>query len=88
MIVFFPGQKRNTMKKTILFLLPLVCALSGCELLYDVQQDRTEDGCKRLLQPDERAACLKRNQTSYDQYERDRVRLTRGHSEKGASAAP
>jgi hypothetical protein len=49
--------------------------LSGCELLYDIGQDRAIDQCKAITQIEQRNACLKANKKSYDDYERERAKL-------------
>jgi hypothetical protein len=69
-------------KLKALLLLPVLLAASGCEALYDIQQDRTEDQCNRLVNMGDRDACMARNKTSYEQYERERKGLKLGRSEK------
>jgi hypothetical protein len=55
---------------------------SGCSVLYDIGQDANSDRCNKMPLFEDRDACMKRIGPSYEQYERDRLKLKRGASEK------
>jgi hypothetical protein len=55
---------------------------SGCSVLYDIGQDVNSDRCEKMPLIEDRDVCKKRIGPSYEQYERDRLKLKRGASEK------
>ena len=59
-------------------LLAFAAALAGCALGYDLAQDRAAAACKQIPLGDERLACEKRSQVSYEQYEKDRQKANPG----------
>lgn len=63
------------MFKNYFSLLVLVCAasvLQACSVAYDLQQDAAIDACKKMVDWNQRAECLNKNKTTYEQYEKQR----------------
>lgn len=59
-----------------LLLCAAVTSLSGCaEFLYESLHDDGRNQCDKLVNTDERAACIKRYQQSFNAYEKERVKL-------------
>ena len=50
----------------------LLTFCTGCELLYDIGQDRAIDQCKKIEDHPTRQSCLKNNRQSQAEYERKR----------------
>lgn len=66
-----------------LLVLAVMLSTSGCSVLYDVGQDTNSDRCNKKPLIEDRDTCMKqRVGPSYEQYERDRLKLKRGTSEK------
>lgn len=66
---------KNIFCKSIL--LVAACQLQACSVLYDIQQDAALDKCKQMIDSYQRNECLKRNNTSFDQYEKQRQEALR-----------
>lgn len=49
-------------------ILSCLLATTGCEVLYDANRDKIGEYCNSLNNFDDRNACRKRNQTSYQEY--------------------
>ena len=57
--------------------------LSGCAVIYDVQQDAAQRQCEKLTDWNERKTCLQQNKTTFEQYEKQRDDLrTKGTERK------
>ena len=63
---------RDAMKYLIV---PCLLAIAGCEVLYDANRDKIGEYCNSLNNFDDRNACRKRNQTSYQEYVQQREHL-------------
>ncbi len=65
------------LKKSIHFTLALIALaqLQACSILYDIQQDMAQDKCGQMMDPYQRNECTKRNNTSFEQYEKQRQEL-------------
>ncbi|MDC8756981.1 hypothetical protein [Janthinobacterium fluminis] len=57
-------------------------ANSACSVIYDINQDRVAEYCNSLVDTAQRNACLQRNRTSYEEYERERQKLLGGAASK------
>lgn len=58
-------------------LMPLALGMAGCsELVYDMRQESALRACDQIIPVDERLACRRRNSTRYDQYEKERSKVT------------
>lgn len=57
-------------------------ALTGCEVVYDSQQQNALNDCDKLLSWNDRSECIKQNKKSYDQYEKQRKDLMEKGTEK------
>ena len=61
---------------TLTLTLVISSNLSGCaEIAYDSLHNDAQDQCKKLVNTDERIACNKRYQQSYDSYQKERNKL-------------
>ena len=61
----------------------VMLSTSGCSVLYDLGRENNFDRCHKMPLIEDRDACMKqRVGPSYEQYERDRLKLKRGASEK------
>ncbi len=58
--------------KNLLAIAVLVVSCTGCELLYDIGQDRAIEQCKKIEDYPTRQNCLKNNRQSQQEYERKR----------------
>jgi hypothetical protein len=85
-MIFAPSTitLRDKMKMpSALLCFAVMLSTSGCSVLYDIGQDTNSDRCKKMPLIEDRDACMKqRVGPSYEQYERDRLKLKRGASEK------
>ncbi len=73
-------QKKLT---ALSFLLVCQFCLSGCEVLYDEQQNANKRQCDKLTDWNERKTCLQQNNTKYEDYEKQREDLrTKGTERK------
>ncbi len=74
----------NILKKSLLLTL-IPCSqlgLSGCAVVYDMQQDTAQHQCEKLMDWNERKTCLQQNKTTYEQYEKQREDLRTKGTEK------
>ena len=63
-------------------IIPFLLAITGCEVLYDANRDKIGEYCNSLNNFDDRNACRKRNQTSYQEYVQQRDQLKKSKSDK------
>lgn len=61
--------------KTLFVVCVLVISCSGCELLYDVGQDRALDQCNKIEDYPARQTCLKNNRQTQADYDKKRQQL-------------
>ncbi len=61
-----------TKKLTILMLIGMSSLLQACSVAYDLQQDAAINACQKIVDWSQRSECIKKNQTSFDQYEKQR----------------
>lgn len=71
-------------KSIILFIVSASqMVLSGCGVVYDLQQDAAQRQCDKLIDWNDRKACLQQHKTTYDEYEKQREDLrTKGTERK------
>lgn len=62
------------LKKSVLYLMLAftLFQLQACSVLYDIQQDIAQDKCAQMIDAYQRNECIKRNNTSFEQYEKQR----------------
>ena len=65
-----------TRAATLALVVAISSSLGGCaEFAYGSLHDDAQNQCKKLVNQDERIACNKRYQQSYDSYQKDRDKL-------------
>lgn len=69
-------RRRFATATTLALTLLMGSTLSGCaEFAYDSLHYDAQEQCKKLVNTDERNACNKRYQQSYDSYQKERNKL-------------
>lgn len=58
--------------KTLFAVFVLVMSCTGCEVLYDIGQDRALDQCNKIDDYSARQSCLKNNRQTQADYEKKR----------------
>lgn len=56
--------------------------LGGCSVVYDLQQDAALDACEKIVDWNERKACIAKNKMTFDQYEKQRKEILIKKTEK------
>lgn len=71
-------ESKITMLKTTFLLVSaigILGALQACSVPYDILQEDAAQACKKIVDWNDRSACLNKNKMSYEQYEKQRKEM-------------